>query len=267
MAHYGVEGQVAETTYVKMHDRQVPVELDLFTKTVAEKNCFASMRLQQGVINYAIGMHAIWPTDYSPLVIMKVLAENRWGEAVAEDEKTRTDLVKKFFNEVIRENSGRAVRGEPPLDYKQCRAKWSRTLELSFPKLMEAGGGKGAKSSGQGQQQQQGKGQSSGQQPWKTGSKGTAGGGGGLNMPPTAVNGVPCCYSFNQAAGCTRDPRGQNACKDKDGKVYSTAISATGGTIKRRSIVWEGTAGLRTIEPLYICKMANKECKGANVFD
>ena len=138
---------MAETTYVKMHDRQVPVELDLFTKTVAEKDCFASMRLQQGVINYAIGMHAIWPTDYSPLVIMKVLAENRWGEAVAEDEKTRTDLVKKFFNEVIRENSGRAVRGEPPLDYEQCRAKWSRTLELSFPKLMEADGGKGAKSS------------------------------------------------------------------------------------------------------------------------
>ena len=97
VAHYGVEGQVAETTYVRMHDRQVPVELDLFTKVPSEKDCFAAMRLQQGVVNYAIGMHSIWPTDYSPLVIIKVLVENRWGESVTDDEKTKSEVVKKFF--------------------------------------------------------------------------------------------------------------------------------------------------------------------------
>ena len=219
VAHYGVEGQVAETTYVRMHDRQVPVELDLFTKVPSEKDCFAAMRLQQGVVNYAIGMHSIWPTDYSPLVIIKVLVENRWGESVTDDEKTKSEVVKKFFNEVIRENSGRAVRSEPPLDYEQCRAKWNRTLELSFPRLVDgSGGGKPAKSGGQGLQQ--GKSQSAGTQPWKFGPK-IPSGGGGLNTPPATVNGIPCCYSYNQAAGCTREPRGPNACKDKEGKVYS----------------------------------------------
>ena len=220
LAHYGAEGQMAETTFVRMHDRQVPVELDLFTKTAVEKESFPTMRLQQGLVNYAIAMHSIWPTDYSPLVMMKVLAEFRWGEAATEDEKTRVELVKKWFNEVVRENSGRAVRCEPPLDYEQCRAKWTRVIELSFPRLAEAGGGGKGVKGGQGGQLQQNKGNGGGGQQGKAANR-TPAVGGGLNTPPAAVSGVPCCYSFNQTAGCTREARGQNACKDKDGRVYS----------------------------------------------
>ena len=225
LQHYGVEGCVSEQTIVRMHDRQVPVEMDAFVKAGLGKEKQEELSvtsMQLAALNYAVIMHALCPTDFSPLVLMRVLVESKWGAAGGSDEKTRTRLVKKFFNEVVKENSGRAVRGEPPLDYEQCRAKWARILESLYPSMALLGGQQAAPAAG-------GK-QTGGSSKSGGGSGGKGGGqsgwppksGGGMNTPPAKVNGVPVCYKFNQVDGCKgRDRQGPNACKDAKGNVYS----------------------------------------------
>jgi hypothetical protein len=219
--HYGAGNLVSEQTIVRMHDRQVPVDLDAFVRAGYLKGGdLCQLWVQLGLLNYAAVMHAIWPTDYSPLVIMRVLSECRWGEAAGGDRKSQMEAVKRFFNEVSRENSGRAVRGEQPLEYEHCRARWTKLLEATYPQLGvlsgPSGGGPAARlnvSAG------------GGNTAAKAGAK--AGGpgaktGGGLRTPPARVNGVPVCYNFNQTGGCTgRDRQGQHACKDKKGNVYA----------------------------------------------
>jgi uncharacterized membrane protein YgcG len=136
LEHYRADNQVSEQTIVRMHDRQVSVDLDLFVRAGYLKggeHCY--LWLQQGLMNYAAIMHALWPTDYTPHVVLRILAECKWGEAAGGDRKAQMELVKRFFNDLARENSGRAVRGEPPLDYMQCRARWSKGLESMYPQL------------------------------------------------------------------------------------------------------------------------------------
>jgi len=118
MEHYGVDGQVAATTITRMHDRQVELDMEMFSKSLRDKN--SVMALQLAIVNFGALSQCIWPLDYSPWVLLRVLAENRWGATVADDEKTKADMVRLFFNEVCRENAGKAVREEPPLSYEQC---------------------------------------------------------------------------------------------------------------------------------------------------
>jgi hypothetical protein len=162
-------------------------------------------------------MHSLWPTDYSPLVIMRVLAECKWGEAAGGDRKSQMEAVKRFFNEVSRENSGRAVRGEQPLEYEQCRARWTKLLEASYPQLGVLSSGASSGGAAGGRPGVGGRG---------AGAKNNGGfgakSGGGLKTPPARMNRVPVCFNFNQAGGCTgRDRQGPHACKDKKGNVYS----------------------------------------------
>jgi hypothetical protein len=233
LAHYGAEGQVNEATIVKMHDRQVAIELDMLARCNFGKEMKPGEKapwteatevkhMQEAVLNFATMLHAIWPADYSGLVILRVLVEARWGEVAGEDEKKRLMLVKKFFGDTVRENAGRAVRKEPPLDYVQTKAKWTRAMEAVFPQyntfgsLLLMGGGAGG-SKGQGKTQSN-----------KQGSKNAAGGkfgksksGGGLQTPPAVFNGVPVCYSYNASMGCSRPKHGQNSCKDGKGAVFA----------------------------------------------
>ena len=55
------------------------------------------------------------------------------GAAAGNNEKARVALVRKFFDEKVRDNSGRAVRQEPPLAYEEAKAKWARVLENVLP--------------------------------------------------------------------------------------------------------------------------------------
>jgi hypothetical protein len=127
-----------------MHDRQVAVELDMLARCnygketrTGEKMAWSEAtevkHIQEAVLNFATVQHAIWPADYSGLVILRVLVEARWGEIAGEDERKRLALVKKFFGDTARENAGRAVRREPPLDYEQTKQKWSRAVETVLP--------------------------------------------------------------------------------------------------------------------------------------
>ena len=233
LAHYGAEGQVNEATIVKMHDRQVAIELDMLARCnfgketkLGERTAWTEAtevrHIQEAVLNFATLQHAIWPADYSGLVIMRVLVDARWGAVVGDEEKKRVALIKRFFSDTVRENAGRAVRKEPPMDYEQTKIKWTRAVEAVFPQynalggMMVVGGASGFKQGKAGSSNsKQGSGQAAG------GKFSKQKGGGGLQTPPAVFNGVPVCYSYNSSMGCSRPKHGQNSCKDAKGAVFA----------------------------------------------
>ena len=119
LQHYGLDGQVSEQTLVRMHDRKVPVEMDMMTrdKVVEVRHCM------EAVLNYAIVCQTLWPADYGPLVMLKVFTDCAWGEGIGLSEKQRVAAIKRTFDDVARENSGRAVRKEEPLDYEKVKTR------------------------------------------------------------------------------------------------------------------------------------------------
>ena len=176
--------------------------------------------LQEAVCNYMTACHVLWPFDYAPLVILRILVENRWGEAAGADMRERVALVSKFFNEVVSENSGRAVRGEPPLDYERARAKWNRVVELSFPQLgyvtqaanVAGPSGAGARTGGR-------PGGGGNGRPATDGR--SAGGSAGSGNPRAMHNGRAVCFQFNQRDGCKRQRGANDACRDPAGRLYA----------------------------------------------
>ena len=136
LAHLGMEGQVSKTTVLRMHNRRVSVSLGMLYKANAARDSRAESQvlveptevcyLQEAVLNYPVILNALWPLDYAGFVIMRVLVEAKWGEVVGENKKERVALVKKFFDDTVKDNSGRAVRDEPPLDYEEVKTKWVR---------------------------------------------------------------------------------------------------------------------------------------------
>ena len=129
MDHYGVAGQVSETVIGRLHNRTVVQTFDSFVKISVKTGKGGSgqgkyadfQQLQEGVNNYTIMLHALWPQDYTGVVMWKVLIEANWGEYATNDEKKRSELVIDFFNAVLRDNCGRAVHDEYPLVYEQVR--------------------------------------------------------------------------------------------------------------------------------------------------
>ncbi len=173
--------------------------------------------LQEAVVNYMTVNHVLWPFDYGPLVILRVLVENRWGEAAGADMRERVHLVSRFFNEVVSENSGRAVRGEPPLDYEKVRGKWTRQVETTYPQLgylVSSGPGPAASQPGAPAGKQPSKGKSA-QGQGGSGSKDSG------NVPRAMQSGRPVCYAFNQREGCKRQRGAIDACRDASGKLYA----------------------------------------------
>ena len=169
LAHLGMEGQVSEATIVRMHDRRVPITLDMLYKGNAARDVKAEKaewlepteikHLQEAILNYVVLLHALWPVDYAGMVITRVLVEANWGIAAGGNEKARVALVRKFFDDTVRDNSGRAARREPPLSYEEAKAKWTRVVENVLPGWGALGAAAAAHSSGKvkqaaGQQQQ-----------------------------------------------------------------------------------------------------------------
>jgi hypothetical protein len=208
LAHLGVEG-VAEQAIVKMHNRRVPVDLDgMF------KDCKDCRQVQLAVFNYVAVLRSLHPVDYGGLVILRVLMEAGWGENLG-TEKQRVALMKKFFEEAVKDNSGRAVRREVPMDYEQARARWLKVVggafpQLSFPYgqvLQTGGGGGGGAGGGSGGGQAGGAGKS--QKPAGAGRMT-----GGNQRTPARYNGLSVCFYYNTRDGCKRPAQGAMTCKD-----------------------------------------------------
>jgi hypothetical protein len=127
--------------------------------------------------------------------------------------------MKKFFEEIVRENSGRAVRRETPLDYEQARAKWMRVVASCCPQVggflygqlvqpavaagraepvgVKAEAGRGQKGAGRG-----------------------AAGSGGATRTLAGYNGLAVCFYYNSKDGCQRQAQGPMACQEGN-NVYA----------------------------------------------
>ena len=244
--HLGLEGQVSETTVVRMHDRRVPITLDMLYKANAFKEIKPEQEqwleptevrhLQEAILNYVVVLWAIWPFDYAGFVIQRVLVESNWGRAAGEAERQRVALIRRFFDEVARENSGRAVRGQPPLVYEETKAKWTRVLEAMCPNMLLMGNssaGDGAQGKGQPQQTDGGGrgGGNAGRGRGRGGNSGTRGGRGGATgatggyvRQGAVSSGLPVCYRYNLATGCQRQVVSPTACEEA-GKQYAHACN------------------------------------------
>ena len=243
LAHLGMEGQVSEATIVRMHDRRVPITLDMLYKGNAARDSKAEKaewleptevkHLQEAILNYVVLLNSLWPVDYAGMVITRVLVEANWGMAAGGNEKARVALVRKFFDDTVRDNSGRAVRREPPLTYEEAKAKWTRVLENVLPGLGALGaaaaaqvGVKGKQLAGQQHQTKRGgQGGGGGRGGARGGRGGGAGGTPGLQRSGAVASGLPVCYQFNLPPGCTRDVAGPNACKDAKGAHFAHACN------------------------------------------
>jgi len=237
LGHLGLEGQVEEKTKVCMHDRKVPVKLEMFSSTGVGRDQKQDKtewqepkeikHFQEAVFNYTAVLWSLWPMDYVALVIQKVLIEVKWAEAVGNDDKTRIQLMTRFFNDVVRENSGRAVRGEPPATYDEAKARWNRIVEDTFPNLsLLAILGRGKNQLGQSGQGNNTRGGASSQPGGARGRSRGRGATGAGQVRQTAMHGgLPVCYAYNSPVGCQRQALRQNVCKDAAGTAYAHACN------------------------------------------
>lgn len=85
LAHLGAEGQIKENIIVKLHDAGVEVTLAQlqspnFVKTKrkdGEDGPTEIWQVHDALTNYAALMHSLWPTNFAPLVIQKILVDSR----------------------------------------------------------------------------------------------------------------------------------------------------------------------------------------------
>jgi len=92
----------------------------------------------------------------------------------------------RFFDAVVQENAGRAVRRQPPLDYDQAKKKWDRMVTASFPRTVP-----GSMVAMVAERTAKEAARKSGNQPQQT-------------PPRPLFKGGLVCYAFNQPAGCGR---------------------------------------------------------------
>lgn len=166
-------------------------------------------------MNYTMILHSLWPADFSGLVLLKVLDDANWGEELG-SEKQRVAVIRRTFDDVAKENGGRAIRKQALLGHDQVLARWEKAVTRE------------SKRGGEPQQKQMDGGKSSSGQPvaGKAGQKGTGKGDGKTKPPPARHNGLPVCFGFNTVAGCARTAQGPNACVDGNTKlVYAHVCS------------------------------------------
>jgi hypothetical protein len=253
--HLGSTGHVSETTVGKMHNRSVILTFDNFGKSSykpgkgGDKGSKYSdqSQLQEGLCNYATMLHAIWPMDYTGIVMWRVLIEGGWGNVAGGDERKKSELCIEFFNAILHDNCGKAVHDQYPCVYEQMKAKWQRLVEKMYPRYPSASAGAGSSSSHNNQNSQSGSsgqknknsagtGNSSSRGGTKSGassnrgggysSRGGGGGGSRVNPRPTNAGpiakdarGLEVCFGYNNKNGCRRIPIDATTCRDQHSQV------------------------------------------------
>ncbi len=216
---------IPEAVVARMHNRKSAVKLDALAKEVKDVK-----QAQIAVINYTVIQRFLHPLDLSGMTILLVLTEAGWGQAIGDSDKQRLALIKKFFEDTVEENSGRAVRQQPPLTHEQVKMRWVDTVAAMHPQFSLAAVGQqlaalGAKQAGQkpsssgnansgssGSGQADGKGKSGGD-----GKPGSRGGPPSGNRTPARFQGLSVCYGYNGKSGCNRIAPGTSAITCKDG--------------------------------------------------
>ena len=127
MDHLGLTGHIADDVLGKLHNRSVPLKLDMFCKSshheaVGQQKAgkYSDIhQLRTGINHFCLALHCIWPLDYTGLVITEVLNEAHWAEEATTDPRKRAELVTELFDSVMADNSTKAVYSMYPLIYEQ----------------------------------------------------------------------------------------------------------------------------------------------------
>ena len=138
--YYGTENCLNEKSIAALHDRTLVLELKHFASINASTNKPVKefrqtnehgtstfhdiiwdqprslLAIQEAINNYAMALHAIWPSDMTAIILTRVLIKYHWI-AAAKSEKTRMNCINAFFNDVMRGNVRRATNGKAVLDF------------------------------------------------------------------------------------------------------------------------------------------------------
>ena len=74
------------------------------------------LAIQEGLNNYTMALHSIWPLDMTAIILNRLLIKYHWVSG-AKTEKARLGCISAFFNDVMRSNVRRAINGKAVLDY------------------------------------------------------------------------------------------------------------------------------------------------------
>ncbi len=234
LKHCGAENLVNELTIIRMHDRGIPVTLKMFhganyakrpgkdTDVGLDRDWDAPGKLmatQEPIVNYCAICRALWPMDYTPDVVLRVMVTSNWAANTGEPDATKMSIVAKFFDTLMLENAAGALKKKAPADYRRAREIYTRELELHgvTGERRETGGG-GAREPESGPTPR-GSGQGGGRAPNRPG------GGPGQKRPPPKMGSFFVCYRYNEKNGCDRQLQGQ-VCKGPNGQVFAHACTA-----------------------------------------
>lgn len=234
LKHCGGENLVNELTIIRMHDRGIPVTLKMFHAANYAKrpsregdasldgDWDAPEKLrtaQEAVVNYGAISRALWPMDYTPDVVLRVMVTNNWAAGAGQSDAARMSIVAKFFDTLMLENAAGALKRKAPADYRRAKEIYARALELhgivgdrretlhAEPREVEnvpapkGPGGPGSRPANK------------------------PGGWQGNKRPPPKVGSIFVCYRYNDPVGCNRQQQGQG-CKGLKGQVFAHACAA-----------------------------------------
>ena len=237
LKHLGMQHKVCDKTIIAMHDKRVTLNIKHFLTEnvgVAAKprvtysgpdgsthSDFAWVeantvnQCQEAMLNYDCINHHLYSWDYTGLVMQRLMIKHRWLAAYQSVPTTRVNLVKLFFNSVLRTNASKAVNREAPLDYKEQ----SELLDG----ILAAGGQPITAATSPNYQIPKNQGKSSGGNQW-AGSSNTAAGGNNNKKKDNRKAGrdEKFCWAHNSMAGenCS-NTRTSTGCSDGKGGNFT----------------------------------------------
>ena len=81
----------------------------------------------EALVNYMVALQQLWPLDPTAIIMLRIINQYKWISA-ANELREKISVLASFFNAVLEENRGRAVRGETILDFKEQEDVLKSTL-------------------------------------------------------------------------------------------------------------------------------------------
>ena len=233
----GCQGQIAEKTIDNAHDRSnahllkhffsenIGINAKPFKKIERKDEDGLSTvfdylweepstlsHIQDAIVNYQATLHHLWPMDPTAIILLKVLNKYKWINS-GDSLKDKVAACTSFFNSVMRENAGRAVRGETVMNFNE--------QELLLKDILAAHGISGSVPIGRipkldppkpnfNKKQDKLPRQSSGKKPAQNTNK----------FQVARLGNLGCCYSFNDNV-CHNTTKTTAGCKDSMGREFA----------------------------------------------
>jgi hypothetical protein len=239
LEHHGAASAVSECVIVRAHDRALPLKINMFSKgnsmkkTVAAsdskdaaegwENPKAVLDILEAILNLGAVFFCLWHMDPTPQILLRMLVHYNFGIGEDRSEKDRCKLMVDVIDEILRTNSSRAIGGEPPLSFRECRERWKDAAERR-PEASTVAGGSSSRRDGERASNgaRGGNGKDSRYRAQDGGNPGRSGGRAGTQARNRVLlfNGNPVCFKYNRATGCDR-PRKAGGCSDGRNGIFA----------------------------------------------